>query len=354
MTTNGHQFAAAPAPWTDGCVDTPAGAVPRVRTTWSAADRLGAWKVRWNLGRMAYSVAPGLYAVGTPSPESPVFVTASYKLSFDHLRRALDGLDGWILVLDTHGINVWCAAGKGTFGTGELVARLAAVRLGEVVRHRRLIVPQLGAVGVAAHEVKQQSGFAVVYGPVRAADIPAYLAADCQAAAEMRRVRFGLADRLAVLPVELVLGFPAMAGVALVVAIAGGLRGGAGDMREILHCGMNAAALVLAAFLAAVVLVPALLPWLPGRAFSIKGTAVGLALVAAAWAAGWLPNGGSGWLLELLPWLLLLPAIAAFVALNFTGASTYTSLSGVRREMRLAIPPILVAGAAGVLVWLFV
>jgi len=303
---------------------------------------------------MAYSVPPGLYGVGTPSADSPVFVTANYKLSFDHLRRALAGLTGWILVLDTRGINVWCAAGKGTFGTGELVARLAAVRLPEVVRHRRLILPQLGAVGVAAHEVKQQTGFEVAYGPVRAADIPAYLAADYQATAEMRRVRFDLADRLAVAPVEFILGLPLMVALALLVALTGGLGGGAWAAHDILTRGLHAAALVLAAFVCAVVLVPALLPWLPGRAFSTKGALLGLAFTTIAWAAGSLPDPGGGPLLDVLPWGLMLPAITAFMALNFTGASTYTSLSGVRREMRWALPPILLAGAAGLVAWMAV
>ena len=92
---------------------------------------------------------PGLYALGAPAPDSPVFVSANYTLSFDALRSALRGIDGYLLVLDTKGINVWCAAGKGTFGTDELVARIEATRLAEVVRHRRLILPQLGAPGVA-------------------------------------------------------------------------------------------------------------------------------------------------------------------------------------------------------------
>ena len=99
--------------------------------------------MRWGIGRMLYRVEPGLYAVGRPDPQSPVLVSANYKLSFDRLRRQLGGWDAWILVLDTKGVNVWCAAGKGTFGTDELVGRVESCRLAEVVAHRRLIVPQL-------------------------------------------------------------------------------------------------------------------------------------------------------------------------------------------------------------------
>src|SRR5512147_120791 len=158
---------------------------------------------RWAVNRGGHRVVPGLYALGNPTPDAPVFVTANYTLSFDALRSALGGLDSYLLVLDTKGINVWCAAGKGTFGTDELVRRIEATRLHEVVNHRVLILPQLGAPGVAAHEVKQRAHFKVEYGPVRAEDLPEYLKTR-KATPEMRQVRFDIKDRIALIPVEFV------------------------------------------------------------------------------------------------------------------------------------------------------
>jgi hypothetical protein len=193
--------------------------IPVVSTRLTGGDIAGAWKVRWGIGRGRYAVDPGLYAVGAPTAESPVFVSANYKLSFDRLRESLAGLEGWILVLDTKGINVWCAAGKGTFGTRELEQQILLVDLGRVVSHRTLILPQLGAPGVSAPHVKAAYGFIVKYGPVRARDIPAYLAAGRKKTDEMRRVRFALADRLIVAPVELVQSLPILLG-ALVAACA--------------------------------------------------------------------------------------------------------------------------------------
>jgi len=110
-----------PPPWTAGSVQTPGGPVYRVSGDWSRDDRWGMIKSRISAFRMAYSVAPGLYAVGEPGPDAPVLVTANYKLTFDIVRRAVSGMHAWLLVLDTKSINVWCAAGKGTFGTDELV-----------------------------------------------------------------------------------------------------------------------------------------------------------------------------------------------------------------------------------------
>jgi len=191
------------APWVDGVHATAIGNVPRARTRLGFRDRLGTLMVRSGFGRSRYRVPPGLYAVGSPTSDSQVLLSANYKLSFDHLRRSLGGRDAWILVLDTHGINVWCAAGKGTFGTAEIVRRVRSCGLSRVVGHHKLVAPQLGAPGIAAHEVRQATGFHVVYGPVRAKDLPAFLDARMTAPPEMRRVSFRLRDRLLLVPVEL-------------------------------------------------------------------------------------------------------------------------------------------------------
>jgi hypothetical protein len=294
-------------------------------STLSRADRRDHFLARWGYKRSEHRVEPGLYALGDPTPDSPVFVTANYTLSFDALRSALAGVDGYILVLNTYGINVWCAAGKGTFGTDELVRRIEATGLCDVVNHRKLILPQLGATGVAAHEVKKRSGFKVEYGPVRAADLPEYLKTR-QATPEMRRVRFPLWDRLVLIPVELV-------GVLLPMLIAAVVL--------LLLLGPLAAAGAVATVLAGVALFPILLPWIPTRDFSSKGFILG-GLVALPFAlAAFLGSSDSSVWLQVgraLMYLLAMPPVTAFLALNFTGATTFTSKSGVRREMFAYIP----------------
>ena len=283
----------------------------------TARNRLDHVLARWAVRRYTHSIEPGLYALGDPKPASPVFVTANYTLSFDALRSALDGTAAYILVLDTKGINVWCAAGKGTFGTEELVSRIAEVRLAEVVRLRRLILPQLGAPGVAAHEVKKRSGFTVEYGPIRAADLPEYIKTH-QATEDIRRVTFTLCERIVLIPVELVYVL-----LPLAVVAALGFWGAA------------------SAILAGVVLFPILLPWLPSSNFSVKGfvlcSAVALPFVLSVLlrhpeTALWLRA------LSALDFLLVLPPITAFLALNFTGATPFTSRSGVRREIFAFFP----------------
>jgi hypothetical protein len=274
---------------------------------------------RWGVNRGEHRVTPGLYAIGNPTPDSPVFVTANYTLSFDALRVALTDLDGYILVLDTQGINVWCAAGKGTFGTDELVRKIETTQLGEIVRHRTLILPQLGAPGIAAHEVRKRSGFKVEYGPARTADLSEYLKTH-QATIEMRRVQFALRDRLVLIPVELVYVL-----LPLLIAILLGSKS------------------LISAILAGVVLFPILLPWIPTPNFSTKGFILGILVALPFTITALFRNPESVWWLKVgwaLVYLLLMPSITAFIALNFTGSTTFTSRSGVRREIFAYIPVI--------------
>ena len=123
-------------------IDTPIGPVPRVKTQLERTDLLGTISARLGIERNQYEIAPGLYSVGNPGQDSPVLVTANYKLSFDTLRRELTSLDAWILVIDTRAINVWCAAGKELFCTREVVRCVNRSMLNKVVRHNQLVLPQ--------------------------------------------------------------------------------------------------------------------------------------------------------------------------------------------------------------------
>jgi hypothetical protein len=291
---------------------------------------LGRWRARLGIGRGRYSMAPGLYKVGTPESLSPILVTANYKLTVDALRSALDGVDAWILVLDTKGVNVWCAAGKGTFSTDELVRQVQSTGLSEIVSHRKLVVPQLGAPGIAAHEVRRICGFKVVYGPVRARDIKAYLEAAMDATDDMRRVTFCLGERVEVIGVELTAVLKWIVPIfAVMVLLAGGE-----SFLDRVRAVMLTASPILVGVLAGVVLVPILLPWIPGRAFSLKGAILGAVAVGATLALT--PAGHSTAVNIQL--LLFGTAVASFLAMQFTGSTTFTSPSGVEWEMRRALP----------------
>ncbi len=327
--------------WIQGVINTPKGVVPVVSTQLNFSDILGSWKARWGVNRMNYKINPGLYAVGTPDNESPVLVTANYKSTFDSLRKELADINTWILVLDTKGINVWCAAGKGTFGTKELLTRISCTKLHEIVTQRTLILPQLGAPGLSAHEASRQTGFQVVYGPVRAKDIKEFIRRDMTATPEMRTVKFTTYDRLVLTPIELVeaikvsiIAFGILFLLNLIVTIPFGLD----DFYA-----------YVGALIIGCVITPVLLPWIPGRAFAWKGWLLGFIwAVVVNLINGW-PQLPSYSLVRAIGYLLVLSSISSFYAMNFTGASTYTSSSGVIKEMKIAVPIIIITVSLGML-----
>jgi hypothetical protein len=338
-------------PFVTGSLKTNSGLVPRVSDRLTGTDSWGAFKVRWGIGRMDYKVDSGLYALGEPDDKSPVLVTANYKLTFDTLRAALPGRNAWILVLDTKGVNVWCAAGKGTFSTSEIVRQVESAHLADVVSHKRLIVPQLGAPGVAAHEVKRLCGFRVTYAPVIAQDLPAFIDKGFKASPEMRLKTFPLRERIVLIPIELVATLKFLLILVPAFFFMGGFVGSNGYWANAMDHGLFAVVALLGAVAAGAILTPILLPWLPGRAFTTKGLIAGI-VVALLLTFLW-NHDLTGWSfrIDMLAWMFAGPAVAAYLAMNFTGASTYTSLSGVKREMRWAVPTEIATGSIGLLLW---
>ena len=120
----------------------------------------------------------GLRPIGQPDRSSPVLVTCNYRLTVERVVRALDGLDCYLLVANSRGVNVWCASTGGLFTHHDVVSVLKTSGIGERVDHRRVILPQLAATGVQAGQVRARAGWEVIWGPLSAADLPVYLSGD--------------------------------------------------------------------------------------------------------------------------------------------------------------------------------
>ena len=308
--------------------------IDQVSTRLGFRDYLGTLMVRWGINRGRYRVAPGIYASGCPDEASDVFVTANYKLSFDTLRKNLSGLNAWILVLDTRGINVWCAAGKGTFGTKELVERMEKVRLSGIVKHKRIILPQLGATGVAAHKVREETGFNVHYGPIRASDIKEFVSEGYRANPAMRKVTFRFKDRVKLIPNDFMYGKYYLLGAMALLFLISGLSGNGISLKDFQTKGAPAILNVFFAYTSGIVLTPMFLPYIPGRFFSLKGLFAGAVVFLILLSLG--RTGSNAF--EIVSWFLIISAISSFQAMNFTGSSTYTSLSGVKKETKISLP----------------
>ena len=318
----------------------------RVISEWTRKDRWGAARCRLGMHRALYSVEPGLYAIGRPGPDSPVLVTANYKLSFDLVRRELGGCECWILALDTGGVNVSCGVASGKFGTDELVTRIQKSRLKDSVRHRTLILPPLGTPGVNGEEVLRHTGFDIRSGPVRPADIPEFLARECRSTQDMLTVRLTWRDRLALTPAEIVQSlrlFPAFAFAALIVAGLGpdGVSLGRAWTGVWPLFGLGLGSICAGSFLA-----PLLSPLMPFPAFSARGWGVGAVVCAVLLQGAGLASGMDFFFTAAC--YLFFPAASAALALRFARAVPSVSPAQVRRELRMSLPFFAAAGLLSV------
>jgi len=306
----------------------------RVTHAWGSEERWSA--VACRLGRFGERsrVPPGLYALGRPGAQSPVLVTGSYRLTFDLLRRDLAGIDGWILALDTRGLDVGSAAAAGRFSTDELVTRVLSCRLSRVVRHRRLILPMRAAPAVDRREVERATGFQVAFGPERSADAGRFLAGE-----DLPARRFDVRDALVLAPAELgrsLLRFPSFAFAALLFAGLG--PGGVSLGRALAGC-WPLLLVGLLLVVAASVLAPLLRAALPAVPLWAAGLAVGLALDAAMLEGARLASRMDPFL-QAGCWLFF-PAAGAWIADQFRHAMPVSAADGLRRAS-----PVLLAGAA--------
>jgi hypothetical protein len=301
---------------------------------------------RTGFTRNNYSITPGLYCIGEPDKTSPVLVTANYKLTFDALRKELADISLWILVVDTRGINVWCAAGKKTFSAEEVAYQVKNAKLDQLVSHRELILPQLAASGVAARDLQKLCGFKGRFGPIQASMLPAYLQTG-KADETMRAVTFSLCERAVLIPLEICMLWKQLLVAFAIFLVLSGISPEIYSYGAALGRGAIVMLATLAAIVAGAALTPLLLPWIPFRQFWLKGTVMG-GLVALLFLFTGEPamNG-----VEKLALFLWITGCSAFLAMNFTGSTPFTSLSGVKKEMRSGLPLQIGATALALLCW---
>jgi hypothetical protein len=153
----------------------------------------------------------------------------------------------------------------------------------------------------------------------------------------MRRVEFPLKDRLVLTPVEFV-------HIALPMVVIAALLG--------FLAGPVAALAAVSAVLAGTVLFPALLPYIPTQDFSTKGLILGL-IIAIPFALSFGTNPAlPGWAnaAGALTALLIIPAVVAYSSLNFTGCTTFTSRTGVKKEIFRYVPVMALMAGTGVII----
>lgn len=246
-------------------------------------------------------IATGLYRVGNPNRTSPVLVTGNYDLTVRRVVRELDGrVDCWLVVANSRGINVWCAAGGGHFTADNIISAIKTSGVDHLVDHHALILPQLCANGVDGWRIRKLTQWGVHWGPVRARDLPAYLAAGRVKTDAMRWVTFPLRDRL-----EMTITSSMFFGVLLAIPLA------------ILW--PHLLGLTLGAMFVQALVFGLLLPWIPGHDGLVKGVFLTAATVLAVILWGQL--AGDWPLIKYINRSLGLGFLAYFVAGEFQGTS---------------------------------
>ena len=253
-----------------------------------------------HLGRwFPHRAETGLRAVGRPDADSPVLVSCNYSLSLARLLRVLEGLDVWVLVAQSSGVNVWCAACGGEFTDHQVISAVKTSRLAEKVGHRRLVLPGLSAPGMDLGRIREQTGFRARFGPAEARDVPAYLEAGMRKRRGMERRSFGIGHRLDML---VGMNFVWWAPVAALFAI---------FWREhLLH--------LSALFWGTALGVYVLFPWIPGRRGWTKCLVVALALVAGYVGAGRFTHGEPFFF---WPWIVGAVLLTAMIGMDLGGTA---------------------------------
>lgn len=324
--------------------------VTPINSDWSFRDYLGAVRMRLGVRRNSYKIKTGLYELGNPDRSSPVLVTSNYKLTFDALRKELDGIDCWILVVDTKGINVWCAGGKGTFSAEEIVSKVISTKLSEIVEHRKLILPQLSANGVAIRKLKALCDFSGTFGPIRASDIRTFLENDMETTPEMRLVTFSLWERFVLTPLELFSVGKHLIWIAALAFIISGLgQGSFFSPSEGLSRGIIIFSAFITGLISGAVATPLALQYVPGRSFALKGVSLGLVL---SFIHGFIffERLTS---VEIISTILLITATSSFFATAFTGSTPFTSPSGVEKEMKKWLPVQAIGIIISIALWIY-
>ncbi len=330
----------------EGFIETPAGAIPRVACTLSPRDHLGTIGTRTGFTSNNYKIIPGLYCTGTPTKESPVLVTTNYKLSFDALRKELSGIDSWVLIIDTRGINVWCAGGKGTFSAEEIAYQVGKAELSKIVSHRNLILPLLSANGVTAVTLRKLCGFQGRFGPVLASMLPDFLANGSNSE-EMSSVTFTLKERVALIPKEVCMLWKQLLSMVLLFFLLSGVSTEIFSFQAATSRSTTLLFATFSAIAAGSVATPIFLPWIPFRQFWLKGVTLGA--ISAVLFFSFTKTALA--LPETAALFLWITSCSSYLAMNFTGCTPYTSLSGVEKEMRRGLPIQVGSALTGAILW---
>lgn len=146
--------------------------------------------------QFAHRAQTGLVPIGHPLTNSPVVVTGNYTETVRRMKNALKGENVWLLVANSKGINVWCAAGGGHFTHHDVISAIITSEINDKVSTRTMILPQLGATGIERRKITESTEWKTIWGPARLEDLQSFLRQHHVAPPDQRYMRFPFWERM--------------------------------------------------------------------------------------------------------------------------------------------------------------
>jgi acetyl-CoA decarbonylase/synthase complex subunit gamma len=119
---------------------------------------------------------PGIYPIGDPNPDSPVFVTTNFSLTYFVVSAEIEnsGVSAWLVVPECEGMSVLTAWAAGKFTAASIAKFIKEVKLEEKVKRRDIVIP--GYIAPVSGELEENlPGWKVLIGPQEASDLESYI-----------------------------------------------------------------------------------------------------------------------------------------------------------------------------------
>ncbi len=121
-------------------------------------------------------VEPKLYQIGEPNPESPVFVTTNFSLTYFIVSGEIEnsGLSAWLVIPECEGMSVLTAWAAGKFSGATIGKFCKEIELDNAVKSRQLVIP--GYVAQISGELEENMpGWEIIVGTQEASDIEGFV-----------------------------------------------------------------------------------------------------------------------------------------------------------------------------------
>ena len=121
-------------------------------------------------------VEPKVYAIGEPNPDSPVFVTTNFSLTYFIVSGEIEnsGISAWLVVPECEGMSVLTAWAAGKFSAGTISKFIKEINLEDQIRTRLIVIP--GYVSQISGELEDSlPGWRVMVGPEEASDLESFI-----------------------------------------------------------------------------------------------------------------------------------------------------------------------------------